>query len=114
MVALADADEDLEESDRLAPVDFTRVPTVDDMILPAALPANIPSQIRFLLQLNDYYPNIREIYSERQFAPRRIRFPQARHFPPAIIYTLDEIPIQEQEDPPDNGYDSFLAAEEKE
>mmetsp|Transcript_18037 Transcript_18037/g.25685 ORF Transcript_18037/g.25685 Transcript_18037/m.25685 type:complete len:85 (-) Transcript_18037:147-401(-) len=84
------------------------------MILPATLPANIPGQIRFLLHLNVYYLNIREIYSERQFAPRRIRFPQARHFPPAIIYTPDEIPIQEQEDPPDNGYESFWAAEEKE
>jgi len=106
-VARAEADEDIEEVERLAPVDFALVPTVDDNILPSILPANIPRQIRFLLLLNDYFPNIRAIYSERQFEPPRTRFSQARHFPPAIVYMPDEIPISEQEDPPDTGFDFF-------
>ena len=108
-IAFADAD-----SIPLPPIDWDRVPTVADTTLPDTLPPRIPRQIRFLLSLQGYYANIAQILAERQFETPRQRFIQARHFPPAILYlTPDEIPIQEQEDPPDNALYYFSDLEDR-
>ena len=86
----------------LPPIDWDRVPTVLDNHLPDTIPPRIPRQIRFLLTLEGYYANVTQILSERRFALPRQRYERARHFPPAILYVMPEdIPIQEQEDPPD-------------
>jgi sentrin-specific protease 1 len=84
-ITLRCADED--GRDRTISVDWAKVPIVDDSgYYPKELPASIPSNVRYILKLNNYYEQLPTILSKRTQEATRPRYSNARNFPPVIIY----------------------------
>jgi hypothetical protein len=78
-------------------VDWARVPIVNDSgYYPKELPAKIPTSVRHILKLNNYYDRLPTILIERTQEATLQRHSNARNFPPCIIYTCrdENSPVQ--------------------
>jgi len=90
-------------------VDWTKVPIIEDSgYYPSVLPKSIPSNVRFILNLDNYWDQFPNIHSKRIKKNTIQRYLRARNFPPLIIYT-DKVENKKTESPSDFDNESDYA-----